>query len=125
MANDFEMENLLTAMNDALLAEASQDDIRAIARAYEAPQEEVDSLFHVMSRLHNTLVMVKPKPSFSARLKRELLASYDPSLVGQLRRLPARVQLAALLVFLGGFIFFSRRRQETSLGEAALPEAHA
>ncbi len=117
MANDFDMEQLLSAMNDALVAEASQDDIRAIANAYDVPSEEVDSLFHVVSRLHNTLVQIKPDGTFSQRLRGELLSSYDPSLVGRIRRLPARVQIAAILVFFGGFLFFSRFRTDAEVKE--------
>lgn len=112
--SDLNMQELLSAMTDALMAEASKEEIDLITQSYEVQREEVDSVFHVVSQLHNTLVSVKPSSQFTQRLKQELVGDYDPSLVGHLRRLPARVQIVALLVFLGGFLFISRRRQEVS-----------
>ncbi len=120
MANDTHTENYLEALTAAILAELPPEQLDALAQEYHVPPSEAEPLVRLVNRLHQTLTAVRPSRAFAERVKRELYAQYDPSLMGRLRRLPARVQMAALLVFLGGFLFISRRRQESPMKEAVV-----
>lgn len=120
MANDIQTENFLDAITSAILAELPAEQLDVLANEHRMPRAEAQSLVQLVNRLHQTLDVVRPNKAYAERIKRELYAQYDPSLMGRLRRLPARVQLATLLVFLGGFLFISRRRQEATMKEVLI-----
>ncbi|MFQ3646449.1 MAG: hypothetical protein SNJ54_02510 [Anaerolineae bacterium] len=121
MMPDTRMEQLYAALTDAIANEASDEEINALIEAHQVPHDrEVDRMVGLILRLHTTLLGVQPSPRFVRELRRDLLAVYEDGLVQRIRRLPARVQLAALLVMIGGFaMLFTRRRAEAAKVESA------
>lgn len=108
MASDLEIQNLLSAVTDALLAEEGHD-IDSIVGRYAVPRKEVDSLIGVIRRLHFTMVGVQPSKRFVGRLKHDLVGNRY-NVVSQIRYLPPRVQIAAGIALVAGFMLLTRRR---------------
>ena len=109
MANDLELQNLLSAVTDAMLADKN-GDIDKIIGQYAVPRTEVDSLVGVIRRLHVTLVGVQPSRRFVYRLKTDLMGTPERNVVTRIRHLPPRVQIAAGIALVAGFMLLSRRR---------------
>ena len=109
MANDLELQNLLSAVTDAMLADKN-GDIDKIIGQYAVPRTEVDSLIGVIRRLHVTLVGVQPSRRFVYRLKTDLMGTPERNVVTRIRHLPPRVQIAAGIALVAGFMLLSRRR---------------
>lgn len=117
MASDLEIQNLLSAVTDALLAEEGQN-IDSIVGRYTVPRKEVDSLVGIIRRLHVTMVGAQPSKRFVGRLKHDLVGSRY-NVVSQIRYLPPRVQIAAGIALVAGFMLLNRRRMaEESRREA-------
>ena len=91
--SDVQLENLLSAVTDALLAERS--DIDAIVSQYDVPRGSVDAMISLIRRLHLLLVGVQPSRRFVRRLKHDLIGSPRQGVLARVRYLPARVQIAA------------------------------
>lgn len=109
MAHDLELQNLFSAVTDALLADKSGDIDRIIGR-YAVPRAEVDSLIGVIQRLHVMLVGAQPSRRFVHRLKTDLIGTPERNVVARIRYLPPRVQIAAGIALVAGFMLLSRRR---------------
>jgi hypothetical protein len=109
MANDLELQNLLSAVTDAMLADKNGDIDNIVAR-YAVPRAEVDSLIGIIRRLHLTLVGAQPSRRFVHRLKTDLLGAPERNVVTRIRHLPPRVQIAAGIALVAGFMLLSRRR---------------
>jgi hypothetical protein len=109
MANDLELQNLLSAVTDAMLADKN-GDIDKIIGHYAVPRTEVDSFVGVIRRLHLTLVGAQPSRRFVHRLKTDLMGAPDRNVVARIRYLPPRVQIAAGIALVAGFMLLSRRR---------------
>lgn len=109
MANDLELQNLLSAVTDALLHE-SGGDIDTIIGHYSVPRAEVEGFVGIIRRLHMTLVGAQPSRRFVRRLRQDLVGTEDATVVARIRHLPPRVQLAAGIALVAGFMLFSRRR---------------
>jgi type VI protein secretion system component VasF len=107
--NDLELQNLLSAVTDAMLAD-SNADIDAIIGRYAVPRAEVEGFMGIIRRLHVTLVGVGPSRRFVRRLKHDLVGETDRNLVTRVRYLPPRVQIAAGIALVAGFMLISRRR---------------
>lgn len=108
MANDLELQNLLSAVTDALL-EKQSSSIEGIVDRYAVPRQEVDSFVYLIRQLHQTLVGAQPSQRFVKRLQHDLVGS-NGNLVARIRYLPPRVQIAAGLALVAGFIILNRRR---------------
>jgi len=106
--SDVKMQNLISDVSDAILY--GKSDLDAVLRRYNVPAQEVDDLISLVFALQDTLVEVQPSRAFQQRLKAELIESRRSSFVWRLRRLPARVQMAALAALAGGFMLLLRRR---------------
>jgi len=106
--SNMQIENLLSAVTDALLAEKTNID--AISRQYQIPRDEVDSFVRVINRLHLALVGVQPSRRFVRRLKQDLVGVPNRNVFSRVRHLPPRVQIAAGIALVAGFMFLSRRR---------------
>jgi hypothetical protein len=120
MANQPELENLLSAVTDALM-EDERANLDKIVRRYDVPQTEVDDFVRIIRRMHLTLVGARPSRQFVRRLRMELVGSRQPNpIVSQVHRLPIRVRIAAGIALVLGFIFINRRR----LVDASRREAH-
>lgn len=109
MTNDLELQNLLSAVTDALLAD-QKGDIDGIIGRYSVPRAEVDSLIGIVQRLHLMLVGAQPSRRFVRRLKTDLVGVPEGNVVSRLRYLPPRVQIAAGIALVAGFMLLSRRR---------------
>jgi hypothetical protein len=114
MANDLELQNLLSAVTDALLADPNSD-LDAIAGRYAVPRNEVQGMIGIIRRLHMTLVGAQPSQRFVRRLKHELVGETDRNLVARVRYLPPRVQIAAGIALVAGFMLITRRRMVDDL----------
>lgn len=109
MPAETKMQDLLTALTDAVIAEETNLD--AIVDFYDTvPLKEANGLLHLIRRLNKTFVVVQPSPAFSRRLKQDLIGVPDTNLIWRWRSLPARVQLAAGFALVGGFALILGRR---------------
>lgn len=106
--SDAQIENLLSAVTDALLAE--ENDVDAIIHQYRVSRDDVNSLMNVIKKLHMALVGVQPSRRFVRRLKQDLVGVENRNVISRVRHLPPRVQIAAGVALVAGFMFLSRRR---------------
>lgn len=102
------IQDLLAAVTDAMLSE--QGDVEAVIGQYAVPRADVDQFIQLINRLHLTLVGVQPSPRFVRRLRQELVGSDGRSVLTRVRHLPVRVQVAAGIALVAGFMILSRRR---------------
>lgn len=105
---DQKMQDVLTAVTDALLAD--DGSLEAVLAQYQVSRAQFNGLIDLISRLHITLVGVKPSRRFARQLKADLIGSEQHSIVRRLRYLPARVQIAAAVALVAGFMLIARRR---------------
>lgn len=108
LTNDTILENLLSAVTDALLADTANLD--AIIGQYDVSRSEVNSFVNLIRRLHVTLVGVQPSKRFIRRLKSDLMGESEANVIARVRHLPPRVQIAAGVALVAGFMLLSRRR---------------
>lgn len=106
--SDVQLQDLLSAVTDALLM--GDEQIDEIISRYRVPRSQVDGLVSIIRHLHVALVGVQPSGRFSRRLYEDLMGSQRWTLVTRMRRMPARVQIAALLALVAGFMLIARRR---------------
>lgn len=109
MTSDLELQALLSAVTDALLAD-EQADLDGIIRQYDVPRTQVDSLVWLIRRLHVTLVGAQPSKRFVRRLKHDLVGTERSNVVARIRYLPPRVQIAAGVALVAGFMLLTYRR---------------
>lgn len=109
MATEFQLNNLFSAVTDALLADPNVD-LDTIIAQYAVPRADVDSLIGVIRRLHLSLVGAQPSRRFVRRLKNDLAGDTQDSVMTRIRYLPARVQIAAGIALVAGFMLITRRR---------------
>lgn len=100
--------DFLDAVTTALLTKNS--DVDGVLRRYDVSRAEYDGVINLITRLHITLVGVKPSRRFVQRLKQDLLETPRHGVVGQLRHLPPRVQIAAGVALVIGFMLLARRK---------------
>ncbi len=103
-----DMQHLLTAVTDALLAD--QTDLSRIISGYDVPQDQVTAFIHLIERLHHSLAGVQPSKRFVRRLKQDLIVNKENNVLARVRHLPPRVQIAAGIALVAGFMLFSRHR---------------
>ncbi len=115
MTSETNMHHLLAAVTDALIAD-EYADIENIAAQYDVPRKDVNSLLHLIRRLRGTMRIAEPNPAFARRLKQDLLGKKQAGILWRIRRLPARVQVAAGLALMGGFMLLLRRRVGMEIG---------
>ncbi|PJF41289.1 MAG: hypothetical protein CUN54_02025 [Phototrophicales bacterium] len=102
------LENLLSAVTDALIAGDSNLD--SIVNQYGVPRAEVNHLLWIIRRLHVTFVGVQPSEKFVRRLKQDLMGSRRRGIFYQIRHLPPRIQIVAGITLIIGLMFVQRRR---------------
>ncbi len=108
MATEYHLDNLFAAVTDALLADPNAD-LDTIIAQYAVPRANVDSLLGVIRRLHLTLVGAQPSRRFVRRLKNDLMGDAQRGVMTRIRYLPARVQIAAGIALVAGFMLLTRR----------------
>lgn len=116
--SDSHLHTLLSAVTESILDE--QHDLERIFARYQVPRAEFDALISVIDRLHRVLVRVRPSRRFAQQLKLELLDVPNHGVLQRVRFLPPRVQIAAGVALLAGFMLLSRRRLR--LPDEAAPE---
>ncbi len=106
MTSDVKMQNLLNDVTEALLA---GDNIDSVRGQYDVPRAESEELIDLIERINRSMVRVEPAPQFEKRLKADLLGERRAGVVWRIRKLPARVQVAAAAAIMGGFLLILRR----------------
>ncbi len=109
MTNHNELENLLSAVTDALLVD-ERTNLDQIVNRYAVPRREVEGLVGLIRNLHVTLVGAQPSRRFVNRLRSDLVGTQRANIVARVRYLPPRVQIAAGIALVAGFMLLSRRR---------------
>lgn len=109
MTNHNELENLISAVTDALLAD-DRSNIDRIIDHYAVPRSEVEGLVGIIRKLHVTLVGAQPSRRFVKRLRHDLVGTQRGNIVSRVRYLPPRVQIAAGIALVAGFVLLNRRR---------------
>lgn len=115
--------DLLSAVTDVMLSGDSNLD--AVVRRYSVPRSEVEGFITVIRRLHVALVGVQPSRRFVRRLKNDLVGAQSKNIIDRVRYLPPRVQIAAGIALIAGFILFNRRRLVLEARENAASEVVA
>lgn len=105
--SDVQFQNLLTSITDALLA--GETDAQHLAQQH-ADSAEMKSLIQMIDRLDHAFVLVQPSPRFVKRLREDLTGMDSVNMLVRVRQLPPRVQIAAGLALVAGFVILSRRR---------------
>lgn len=106
--SEVRLENLLAAVTDAMLADETELD--RIFERYAISRVDVEALLNIIHRLKVTLVGVRPGRRYVARLRHDLMSQADQrNMIDRWRTLPARVQIAAVLALMAGFVLLSRR----------------
>ncbi len=113
-AQDQQIDELLAAQADALLAGFEDFDPRFDQYGFNASQmAETAELLHLAQHLRRTLTPVTPSEAFLHRLKSELVEDQPVTLLVRWRKLPPHYQLAAKLggLTLGaGIVLLAARR---------------
>lgn len=110
--SDAHLQDFLAAVTDALLAdEDTEGEVEQLMKRHTLPAHDAEALAlaQLIKRLRGTLVRVQPAPHFARSLKHDLIGAPQAPLL-RWRRLPARVQLAALAALFGGFALLLNRR---------------
>lgn len=95
------VQDLVSTLTDAVIRHDGTLD--QIMGRYDLNDDDVANWLPIIDSLHNTLVEVQPRPAFKRQLRNELLKRPIGVRV-RLRPLPTRVQLAAVLTIVGGFV---------------------
>ena len=107
MTSDVQWQNYLNEASDAILAGEKVDGIRA---RYGISYQDDRELIELIENLDNSFVPVEPSPQFANRLREDLVGAERTGVVWRIRRLPARVQWAAIVAaILGGVLIVVQR----------------
>jgi hypothetical protein len=106
MTSDVKMQNLVNEVTDALLAGENLDTVR---RKHDVARGDADDLINLIERINQSMQKVEPSAQFAKSLKADLMGEQRTGVVGQIRKLPARVQYAAVVAIVGGFLLILRR----------------
>lgn len=106
MSADTRTQAFLQDITDAALF---GDSLEAVRAAHDLPPDEQQEWVDLIVQLNSTLVKVEPDPQFAQRLKGELLGKPQTGVLWRIRKLPARVQIAATAAIVGGFALLLRR----------------
>jgi hypothetical protein len=123
--SDVKMQDFLAALTDALIAEdASEPELEQLLARYDLPRQDATAwaLAKLVKRLRLSFAPVQPSARFSRKLKDDLMGVPQTDLVERWRRLPARVQMAALFTLMGGFVLFLRARFSFGTPSGVAPE---
>ncbi len=110
MNSETHLQDLVSAVTDALLA--GDRNLDAIVARYQVSRSQVSGLVKIIHGLHVTLVGAQPSQQFVTRLRQDLMGEPVPSVITRIRRLPPRVQIAAGIALLAGFMLIQRRRMQ-------------
>lgn len=120
---DTPIADLLSAVTEVMLS--GDGNLDAVVKRYSVPRSEVEGFITVIRRLHVALVGVQPSRRFVRRLKQDLVGAQTKNIIDRVRYLPPRVQIAAGIALIAGFILFNRRRLVLEARENAASEVVA
>jgi len=103
---DSDTRDLLDAITSRLQRGESAEALMAQS---EDTQSELDDVLELVQSLHASLTPLNPSPEFADGLGAEL-RNGSPGEAGRLRRVPARLSVAAILAVFAGCILFMLRR---------------
>lgn len=107
MTSEVQWQNYLNDVTDAILKQESIDTIRT---RYGISHKEDKDLLDLIERLDSSMMRVEPSSQFANRLKDDLIGVPRTSFVWRIRRLPARVQWAAIVTaIIGGVLIVVQR----------------
>lgn len=115
MTSTIHMQNFLSEATDAVLTGENLDSVR---NRYNIFSTEGEDLIDLIEQINKTMVAVEPAPQFQRRLKAELMGKPQAGMVWRIRRMPARVQFAAVAAILTTFIVILQRVIMVLVGEA-------
>lgn len=119
--SDVQLQNLLAALTDDLLTAGG--DVNTLAERYQISSDEVCSLLGLIEQMNQSFKPVQPSERFVRRLHQDLVGAEGGNVLVRVRKLPPRVQLAAGLALMAGFVLLSRRRLHTDAREEQPQEA--
>lgn len=119
--SDVQLQNLLALLTDELLT--ADCDVNMLAQRHQISSDEVRGLLEVVRQINESLVPVQPSERFVRRLQQDLLGGESSNVLVRVRKLPPRVQLAAGLALMAGFVLLSRRRAHQVAHEEQPQEA--
>jgi type VI protein secretion system component VasF len=102
-----QIQDFLINLTDAILAEENVD---RVYRQYDLPSGEVKDLVTLIRGMHTILVGVRPSKRFAQHLKQDLMGAPRMRVITRIRHLPPRVQIAAGVALVAGFLLLARRR---------------
>lgn len=112
MTSEVQWQNYLNEVTDAILLGEPSENIRS---RYGINYRDDVKLIDLIEQLDNSLVPVEPSKEFTNRLKDELMGVERTGVVWRIRRLPARVQWAAIVAaLLGGVLIIIQRFMSAS-----------
>ncbi len=107
MTSDVQWQNYLNEATDTILAGEKVDSVRS---RYGISYQDDQELIKLIENLDKSFVQVEPSTQFTNRLKEELTGVEQTGVVWRIRRLPARVQWAAVVAaILGGVLIVLQR----------------
>ena len=123
-ATEVQMNEILSELTDAIIHDMG--DVDAVMGRYPVDHSAADELMPLIQRLHVNLQPVEPSARFSRQLRSELQGAPQRSgLLARLRRLPARVQMAAGLALVAGALLVIVQRIVGNGGQHKVEEATA
>jgi hypothetical protein len=121
MRTDVELQNFLADLTEAMLVDPNLTEALA-----QYDERDVRQWSWLVIRLRQSLTPVQPSPRFVRQLRADLMGNRQRNMLVRVRRLPPRVQIAAGIALVAGFMILSRRRvQTTSAPSEAQETAHA
>lgn len=106
--SDVQLQNILANLTDAMLDEAA--DVDTLLAQYQIDENDLAGLVTLIDQLNQTLLPVQPSGRFVRRLHQDLIGMEPGNVLGRVRRLPPRVQIAAGIALVAGVMILSRRR---------------
>jgi hypothetical protein len=106
--SDVQLQNLLAILTDELLT--AESDVHTLAQRHQLSSDEMRGLLELIAQMNGAFVPVQPSERFVRRLHQDLIGGESSNVLVRVRKLPPRVQLAAGLALMAGFVFLSRRR---------------
>lgn len=108
--SDVQLQNLLALLTDELLT--ADCDVNTLAQRHQISSDEVRGLLDLIYQMNQSFVPVQPSERFVRRLQQDLIGGENSNVLVRVRKLPPRVQLAAGLALMAGFVLLSRRRSQ-------------
>lgn len=87
-----------------------QLDVPTLATYHDIPIGEASAYAHLVGRIDHTLIDVAPPAQFKKQLRADLVGDEPSGMFTRLRKLPPRLQVAAIIALLAAMALLGRRR---------------